>query len=173
MPKICAEERRKRSMRKWFKDVTTIEELRKRYRELLKMYHPDNENGSVEIAQEINSEFDSVFTYFKGKSNADYQSSTKDEKAENEAFKEVLERIIHINADIEIVGDWIWIEKGSYEYRELLKSIGFQYASRKKAWYWHFGEYHRRSKKEISLDEIRQKYGSQKVNHRAKQYVLN
>lgn len=36
-------------MKKWFKDVTTIEELRKRYRELLKMYHPDNENGSVEI----------------------------------------------------------------------------------------------------------------------------
>ena len=33
-----------------------IEELRKRYRELLKMYHPDNENGSVEITQEINAE---------------------------------------------------------------------------------------------------------------------
>lgn len=35
----------------WFKDVTTIEKLRKRYRELLKIYHPDNENGSVEITQ--------------------------------------------------------------------------------------------------------------------------
>ena len=45
-------------MKKWFKDVTTIEELRKRYRELLKMYHPDNENGSVEITQEINAEYD-------------------------------------------------------------------------------------------------------------------
>ena len=44
-------------MRKWFENVTTIEELRKRYRELLKMYHPDNENGSVEITQEINTEY--------------------------------------------------------------------------------------------------------------------
>lgn len=49
-------------MRKWFKNVTTIEELRKRYRELLKMYHPDNENGSVEITQEINAEYDLVFS---------------------------------------------------------------------------------------------------------------
>lgn len=49
-------------MRKWFKDVTTIEELRKRYRELLKMYHPDNEKGSVEITQEINAEYDLVFS---------------------------------------------------------------------------------------------------------------
>lgn len=49
-------------MRKWFKDVTTIEELRKLYRELLKMYHPDSENGSFEITQEINAEYDLVFS---------------------------------------------------------------------------------------------------------------
>ncbi len=54
-------------MKKWFKDVTTIEELRKRYRELLKMYHPDNENGSVEITQEINAEYDLVFSILSEK----------------------------------------------------------------------------------------------------------
>lgn len=47
-------------MNKWFAGVKTVEELRKRYRELLKMYHPDNMNGSVEITQEINAEFDVV-----------------------------------------------------------------------------------------------------------------
>ena len=36
-------------MRKWVKNVKTIEELRKEYRRLLKLYHPDNENGNVEI----------------------------------------------------------------------------------------------------------------------------
>ena len=49
-------------MRKWFIGVKTVEELRKRYRELLKMYHPDNEKGSVEITQEINAEYDLVFS---------------------------------------------------------------------------------------------------------------
>ncbi len=36
-------------MNKYFKGIKTIEELRQRYRELLKKYHPDNEGGSVEI----------------------------------------------------------------------------------------------------------------------------
>ena len=33
----------------YFAGVKTIEELRQKYRELLKKYHPDNEGGSVEI----------------------------------------------------------------------------------------------------------------------------
>lgn len=31
-------------MNRWFAEVKTVEELRKRYRELLKKYHPDNCN---------------------------------------------------------------------------------------------------------------------------------
>lgn len=104
---------------------------------------------------------------------SDGQSATEEEKAENEAFKAVLNRIIHINADIEVCGAWIWVEKGSYENRELLKEVGFRFASRKKAWYWHFGEWHRRSKREITLDEIRLKYGSEKVSRQSKQYAVN
>lgn len=29
-------------MKKWFRNITTIEELRSEYKELLKKYHPDN-----------------------------------------------------------------------------------------------------------------------------------
>ena len=47
-------------MNKWFTGVKTVEELRKKYRELLKKYHPDNESGSVEITQEINAEYDNL-----------------------------------------------------------------------------------------------------------------
>ena len=158
---------------RWFKDVTDIETLRKRYRELLKKYHPDNENGSTEITQQINQEYDRLFAILSKESKADGESTTEEEKAANEAVKAVLDRIIHINADIEIVGEWIWVEKGSYENRELLKSVGFRFASRKKAWYWHYGEWHRRSKREITLDEIRLKYGSEKVSRQSKQYAVN
>ena len=48
---------------KWFKNVITVEELRKEYRRLLKLYHPDNENGSVEVTQEINAEYDRLKEY--------------------------------------------------------------------------------------------------------------
>ena len=38
----------------YFKNVNTLEELRKQYKELLKKFHPDNPNGSTEATQEIN-----------------------------------------------------------------------------------------------------------------------
>ena len=115
----------------YFAGVKTIEELRQKYRELLKKYHPDNESGSVEITQEINAEYD--------------------------AFKEVLNKIIHINLDMEIIGCWIWVHSG-YEYKELLKSVGFKYAPKKKCWCWHYGDYVRYYKGEVSLEDIRIKY---------------
>lgn len=157
---------------KWFEGVKSLEALRKKYRELLKKYHPDNENGSVEITQEINTEYDRLFASFSEEQTTDNQSYTYDKDEENKAFKEVLSKIININADVEIIGLWVWVH-GGFEYRELLKSIGFRYAPKKKCWCWHFGEYHRHSKKEVSMDDIRNKYGSQKVKNKTRQYALN
>lgn len=48
-------------MTAYFKEATTVDELRKQYRELLKKYHPDNKNGSLEITKEINTEYDRLF----------------------------------------------------------------------------------------------------------------
>ena len=159
-------------MNKYFAGVKTVAELRKQYRELLKKYHPDNEGGSVEITQQINAEYDALFATLNKESKPDGESTTYDDKAEDKAFREILERIINLNVTAEIVGSWIWIS-GGYEYRELLKSIGFRYAPRKRCWCWHFGEYKRHHSKEVSLDEIRMKYGSKKVNSKSKQYALN
>ena len=112
-------------MMKWFKNVTTVEELRKENRRLLKLYHPDNENGSVEVTQKINAEYDRLFAILSKETQSDNQSHAYNTDDENKAFKEVINSIIHINADIEIIGSWIWVH-GGYEYRELLKSTGFK-----------------------------------------------
>ena len=159
-------------MYKWFKGITTVEELRKKYRELLKKYHPDNPEGSVEITQEINNEYDRLFADLSRENNSGEECPSGHGEEENEAFKDILNQIIHINADVEIIGSWIWVH-GGYEYRELLKSVGFKFAPKKKCWCWHFGEYKRYSKKETSLDEIRKKYGSQKVNRKSRQFALD
>ena len=160
-------------MSKWFPNVKTVEELRKQYRALLKKFHPDNENGSVELTQEINSEYDRLFAILSKEEQTEEQSSTYNKDEENTAFKAVLNQIVTLNVTAEIIGSWIWIQ-GGYAYRELLKSIGFKYAPKKKAWCWHFGEYHRHYNKEVSLDDIRAKYGSQKVKNKSteRQFVL-
>ena len=156
-------------MRKWFTNVTTIEELRKRYRELLKMYHPDNENGSIEVAQKINAEYDLVFSILSKEEHSDSQSYTQEE---NKQFKAILNAITGYNITIEIIGNWIWCFN-CYAYKDQLKSLGFTWCSKKKAWVWHSGEYHRHHKKEIPLNDIRTKYGSQTVRKQAHQYSLN
>ena len=49
---------------KYFKNIETLEELRKQYKELLKAHHPDN-GGNVADMQEINAEYDRLFKILK------------------------------------------------------------------------------------------------------------
>ena len=155
---------------KWFTNVRTVEELRKEYRQLMKKHHPDV-GGNTEDAKEINSEYDRLYAILsrqeaqeRPQGEQEYKDTTEDKAAEDKAIRAVLDALVNVSADIEIIGTWLWIH-GGYEYRELLKSIGFKYAPKKKAWCWHYGEYRRHHKREVSLDEIRQKYGSQQVNN--------
>lgn len=159
-------------MSKWFKNVSNVEELRKEYRKLLKRYHPDNSEGSVEITQEINDEYDRLFDVLSKESKSDDKSYTCNQSAENEAFKKILNQIISYSIEIELIGSWIWCFN-CYAFKDRLKELGFRYAPKKKAWTWHYGEYSRYHKGETSIDDIRAKYGSQKVTRQSKQYSLN
>ena len=156
-------------MTKYFNGVKTVAELRKKYRELLKKFHPDNENGSVEITQEINSEYDRLFAILSKENNSDGQSYTYEE---NEHFKAILNEIIGFNLTVEIIGSWIWCFD-CYSYKDQLKALGFTWCSKKKAWVWHSEPYRRHHKKEIPLNDIRAKYGSQMVKKQSFQYSLD
>ena len=155
----------------YFKNVNTLEELRKQYKELLKKFHPDNANGSTEATQEINSEYDTLFKVLKNRH--EKQTSTSDKEAdfnnkhydftEDKILREMLQKIIHFsNMNIEICGSWIWCFN-SYEYRNELKELGFHYASKKKAWYWHTETFKKKRNRPLSMDEIREFYGSSEV----------
>ena len=127
-------------MGKYFTNVNTLEELRKQYKNLLKMYHPDNANGSTEATQEINAEYDRLFKLLKNQrcNNTEDNNNTAYENmkydfSEDQALREMLNKIIGFsNVTIEICGSWIWVFN-SYEYRKELKEAGFKYASKKKA----------------------------------------
>ena len=43
---------------KYFNNVSTLEDLRRQYKELLKKYHPDNPQSSTEACLVINAEYD-------------------------------------------------------------------------------------------------------------------
>ena len=161
-------------MSKYFKDVNTLEELRRQYRDLLKKYHPDNANGSTEATQEINAEYDKLFKVLKNrhesKSADNKESNTKTDFnnmkydfSEDAKLREMLNKIIHFDGiKIEIIGNWIWCFD-SFGYRKELKELGFKYAHNKKAWYFHTEAFRKRSHKKLSMEDIRNYYGSTEV----------
>lgn len=152
---------------KWFNNVTTIEELRKQYRELLRKHHPDN-GGNVSDMQEINVEYDRIFADLSSQTQADQHTYTYEE---NEQFKAILNEITGFNMTVEIIGCWIWCFD-CYQYKDQLKALGFTWCGRKKAWTWHSEPYHRHHGKEIPLSHIREKYGSQTIKKQSHQYSL-
>ncbi len=155
-------------MNKWFTGVTSIEELRKKYRELLRTHHPDN-GGNVADMQSINAEYDVLFDDLSKVNKTDSQSYTHEE---NEHFKAIMNAITGFNITIEVIGSWIWCFD-CYQYKEQLKSLGFSWCSKKRAWVWHEEPYHRHHKKEIPLSDIKAKYGCQTIRNQSYQYSLN
>ena len=139
---------------KWFTNVRTVEELRKQYRQLMKKHHPDV-GGSTEDAKQINAEYDRLYAVLSRQEAQERpqgeQDTTEDKAAEDKAIRAVLDALAGIDADVEIIGSWVWVTRNSFPYKELLKSLNFRYASRKRAWYFHADEYHRRSKREVKI----------------------
>lgn len=166
----------------YFKNVNTLEELRKQYKELLKRYHPDNPNGSTEATQEINQEYEKLFKLLKDRHDSK-RTSDKEEKtsyynnmkydfSEDVKLREVLNKVINLSGvTIEIIGEWIWISGNTYQYKKELKEIGFKWASNKKAWYWHSEAFRKRSNRKLSLNDIRNYYGSTEVQTEQGLYI--
>lgn len=156
----------------YFKNIETLEQLRKAYKDLLKKYHPDN-GGSEEITKAINTEYEQLFKVLKNR----YESKTAGTESktssyennkysfeEDEKLREILQKIIHFEGVIiEICGSWIWLSGNTYQYRKEFKEIGFKWASTKKQWYWHSEDYIKKSRKTLSMEDIRKKYGSKEV----------
>lgn len=159
---------------KYFNNVSTLETLRKQYKELLKKYHPDNINGSTEATQEINVEYDRLFSELKDKHESKSDSTANTNKSEysqnmydwenDKALREVLEKIINFDGiEIEIAGQWIWVSGNTYSHKKELKELNFKWASQKKQWYFHIDTFKKKSRKSLSMEDIRSYYGSTKV----------
>ena len=165
----------------YFKNVNTLNELRKQYKELLKKYHPDNPNGSTEATQQINAEYDKLFKLLKNKHESKEpeteskhaSDNMKWDFAEDAALREILQKVIHFeNIVIELCGSWIWISGNSYQYKDELKEIGFKWASQKKQWFWHGDkEFRKKRNKPLSMDDIRSYYGSTEFRAEERRYL--
>lgn len=157
---------------KWFQDIDSLEGLRKRYRKLVIKHHPDN-GGSEETIKEINSEYDTLFERLKDafehketyKGASDRQKQDYDWQKDQKIRDMILLLAKFDGITVEIAGTWIWVSN-CYQYRKELKELGFHWAREKKRWYIHFDDHYRSGSRPVSMDYIRNKYGSVEIRYK-------
>lgn len=153
---------------KYFKNIETLEQLRKEYKRLVKENHPDN-GGSDEAIKIINVEYEELFKVLK---NSDKENKSKYNMEEDEMLRNVINSIINLNIDIEICGSWIWVSGNTYGCKTELKTNGFRWASKKKMWYWHNPEEVVKGYGKTTMADIRTKYGSQVIKESVKRFCI-
>ena len=148
----------------YFTNCQSVEEAKKRYRELLMQHHPDHAGQEGEaITKDIINQFNAFLKSFMSHSFNSYYED-KEWKPDAEAvtpFQDILQKIINLECEIEIIGYWIYCFN-SKEVREQLKELGFWFSGKHKAWIFS-GKAKRNITSRETLDEIRARKGSQKV----------
>lgn len=148
---------------KWFVNITTLDDLRKEYRRLAVLHHPDK-GGRVSDMQEINAEYD-ILSKKLINSNPDFSEERKVYETQvSEELREKVDIVINLpGVIVEIIGSWIWVTGKTREVKDQLKEAEFKFSRQKAAWYWHCGYYRKRSRKRYEMDDIRTMWGSSVV----------
>ena len=150
-------------MGKYFNNPHTLEELKKQYRELAHKHHPDN-GGSDEAMKAINNEYSALFPRLKDthqtKDGTTY--TTKEPNTETaEQFIDLINVLMRMDGIIiEVIGCFVWVSGETKPHKQALKALRFRWHSKKLCWYLAPEDYKQRSRKDYSMDEIRNMYGT-------------
>ena len=152
----------------YFSQCKTLEEVKKHYKNLAFMYHPDRGGDTVRM-QEINAEYESIIK------NPVFAFSEQSEEDREEFLKypEIINNLVGLHGlIIELIGNWIWLSGNTYPHRAQLKHVGFYFAPKKLMWYYRPPEYKSSNKSPKSIEAIRAKYGSDKINIKSDRFEL-
>lgn len=166
-------------MSKYFANIHTTDALKKAYKELCLKLHPDKGGNAADfiamkdeykeaakrVAWEEAHSTDEA-TKKRNTKKDGTQKTAEEILEEQEQFAEVLEKLLGLDGlQLEICGSWLWITGNTYQYKAQIKEAGCQFASKKKAWYWHAGEWVRKIRKTFTMDEIRSLHGSEIIQN--------
>lgn len=147
---------------KYFRNCHTAEDVKHQFRVNAKKYHPDL-GGDPEEFKAMYIEFEQLWERYKNiHRNAEGETYEKETTETPEEFAEIINTLVRLKGvEVEICGNWIWASGNTQPYKDTLKGLKFKWAHKKMAWYFHSEPYRKRSRRELTLDEIRDMFGSQ------------
>ena len=151
-------------------DEISFEIVKKAYRKACKAYHPDINPAGLETMQAVNQAFETLSNE-KFPLNID---STQVHSNYGEALNNALNEVINLQSlSIEVYGAWVWVSGNTKPNKEILKKAKFLWSKNKNMWYFRPENQKKRFfRGSSSIDEIRSKYGSDKIRNR-KPYTLS
>lgn len=162
----------------YFTNCNTTAELRAELAKLALKYHPDRKGGDAEIMKAVNAAYTLASERIAKGSNAAPEGSVAAEAAQatqdlDEKLREKLMSLLAIDGvSVELVGTWFWIvHEDSRSIKDELKSEGCRWAPKKKRWYYAGSVSKSRGK--MTMNAIRERYGSTVISGDSKKCLTN
>jgi hypothetical protein len=143
--------------------IKDIDSLKKQYFKLAKKYHPDAGGTTIQF-QQLQSEYEKLLdSLLKGSS---FTTEQKDNEIDlDKAMRGIIDAIINLDGlNIELIGKWLWISGNTFPVRTILSSVGLEFLKKQGQAYWVYKGVESRSKGGTSMEDIKKKYGSQKID---------
>lgn len=124
---------------KYFRGCNSLQELKKEYKKLLKINHPDN-GGDLVTMQEINAEYAKLEKSLPDIELDESQDTRETRETRNytsadisPVLQAVMNRLSTIpGIEVEICGSWIWVSGNTFPIKQTLKEIGLKFSGKKK-----------------------------------------
>lgn len=165
-------------MENYFKECRTAEDCKKTYYKYAKIFHSDN-GGDDSKMKELNAQYQASWNRLKNIHKSNYTKEEHKQRGYKGEYKEYYEKatteeaqdFIHVvsilmglkNVTAEICGTWLWIGGDTYPVKDKLRMVGCRFSPQKRMWYW-TKDHYTGKKKPVSMDKIREYYGSKKVD---------
>ena len=159
-------------------NYATMNALREHYRRLCMELHPDkhqdNPEHYTELFKAMRAEYETFLEGFIPGQNQQRQANNQHDfniDAESDLADVIADLMKYPGLIIEICGSWIWLTGNTYSVKGNLKNLGFRWQHKKQSWYFAGYDFKPKKSKIMSMDHIRNKYGSMTLETEQRQSI--